>query len=63
MERQLVNLRLLCRNHSSHFEKAKPAFEEGAGNDELEVDESRREKIRDDDEKGSIDHTSKIEDV
>ena len=37
------------RNHASHFEKAKPAFEEGAGDDELEVDEiPSRDKLSDD---------------
>jgi MFS transporter, SHS family, lactate transporter len=28
-------LLILCRNHGSHFEKAKTAFKEGAGRDEL----------------------------
>ena len=28
----------VCRNHGSHFEKAKAAFEEGAGNDEVRDD-------------------------
>jgi len=45
-----------CRNHASHFEKAKPAFEEGAGNDELEVDRDEipsRHKFSDE-EKASV---------
>ena len=43
------------RNHASHFEKAKPAFEEGAGDDELEVNEIRSgKKLSDDDEKASV---------
>jgi len=44
------------RNHASHFEKAKPAFAEGAGDDELEVDEiTSRDKISDD-EKADVKH-------
>jgi SHS family lactate transporter-like MFS transporter len=50
---------LICdnnfRNHASHFEKAKPAFEEGAGDDELEADEiPSRDKFSEDDEKASV---------
>jgi MFS transporter, SHS family, lactate transporter len=41
-------LLMLCRNHGSHFEKAKTAFEEGGGRDELvdapEVLRARREQ-------------------
>jgi len=47
-------------NHAAHFEKAKPAFEEGAGNDELEVDEVPREKMSHDDEKTSIEHINNV---
>lgn len=36
---------MLSRNHGSHFEKAKTAFEEGGGRDELvEVPEVLAEK-------------------
>jgi SHS family lactate transporter-like MFS transporter len=50
-------MRQPCRNHASHFEKAKPAFEEGAGDDELEVDEiPSRDKLSDGDEKTSVKH-------
>jgi SHS family lactate transporter-like MFS transporter len=50
-------MRQPCRNHASHFEKAKPAFEEGAGDDELEADEiPSRDKLPDDDEKASVRH-------
>jgi MFS transporter, SHS family, lactate transporter len=48
-------MRQPCRNHASHFEKAKPAFEEGAGDDELEADEiPSRDRLFDDDEKASV---------
>jgi len=56
-------------NHSAHFEKAKAAFEEGAGNDELEPEEvfpstTPREKTfsADDNinEKASIEHISDV---
>jgi len=47
-------------NHAAQFEKAKTAFEEGAGNDEIEVDEFPRDKFRlsDDEDKMSISHIS-----
>lgn len=62
------------RNHSSHFEKAKAAFEEGAGNDEMEEEEvpgatvgaSEPKRVADDsnpasvNEKGSIEHESNV---
>jgi hypothetical protein len=48
------------RNRGAHFEQAKTAFEEGAGNDELEVEEAPREKLSDDDEKPSIEHINNV---
>jgi MFS transporter, SHS family, lactate transporter len=44
-------MQLSCRNHAAHFEKAKTAFEEGGGNDELEIDEfPSRDKLSDDEQ-------------
>jgi SHS family lactate transporter-like MFS transporter len=51
-------MQLPHRNHASHFEKAKTAFEEGAGNDELEVEDPPRDKLSTDNEKESIEHVS-----
>lgn len=44
---------LVARNHSSHFEKNKIAFQEGAGVDEIimDDDETQRESTSDTDEK------------
>ena len=46
------------RNHSSHFEMAKAAFEEGAGEDEMEEQGEASETTRIPDEKGSIERES-----
>ena len=60
LERPFTDVHLPCRNHAAHFEKAKTAFEEGAGNDEIEVDEFPMDKFRlsDDEDKMSISHIS-----
>jgi len=50
-------------NHAAQFEKAKTAFEEGGGNDELEIDTyPNRDKLSklSDDEKESITHISRV---
>jgi SHS family lactate transporter-like MFS transporter len=57
-----ADIQLSCRNHAAHFEKAKTAFEEGGGNDDLEIDEfPSRDKFSYDDEyeKASIQHISR----
>jgi len=44
----------LSRNHGSHFEKAKTAFEEGAANEQPIADESvEQEKRSSDNESGN----------
>jgi len=47
-------------NHAAQFEKAKTAFEEGGGTNDIEVDEFHRDKFQfsDDEDKMSISHIS-----